>query len=247
MTAIKHVGLLASLILGAATCGGGTPSPSERPPRGASRSAPVPMETIDSQMHEQFAALRDVHGALIRGDLALARQHGAVLQRLTAEGELGVWEDRVSFVRERADLLVAAETPAAARLVATELATYCADCHMFEADPSLFVPAPEPPDDGTLDRRMARHEWAAEALWLGLIAPSTERWREGLAIMAKEPPAPDSIRVAPERQADVARLGARLSDLAARSAGLPGQGDRARAFADIIDVCASCHAIALAR
>jgi hypothetical protein len=142
-----HLALGITLAVG---CHEGVPVPAspEAPPPGASRSAPMPMESVHDQMHEQFVAVKGVHSALIGGDLATARRYGTELQRLTASGELGAWEDRISFVRERADRLVAAETPAAARRVATELATYCADCHMFEAKESLFVAGPTPADDG---------------------------------------------------------------------------------------------------
>ena len=230
-------------------CHEGAPAPAspDTPPPGAARSAPMPMESVHDQMHDQFVALKGVHSALIAGDLATARRHGADLQRLTASGDLGSWEDRVSFVRARADELVAAETPGAARRVATNLATYCADCHMVEAKESVFVAGPMPDDDGSLRARMARHEWAAESLWLGLIAPSSDRWREGLTVIAAPPAAPEAISADPARRADFARLGQRLSDLSKQAAPLPGQGDRAEAFADIMDVCAACHAISRPR
>ncbi len=235
-----HLALGITLAVG---CHEGAPAPAspETPPPGAARSAPMPLESVNDQMHDQFAAMKGVHTALIAGDLATAKRHGADLQRLTATGELGAWEARISFVRERADLLVAAETPAAARRVATELATYCADCHMFNAAESLFVAGPLPDDDGSLRVRMARHQWASESLWLGLIAPSSDRWREGLAVIASPPAEPESIGADPVRRADFERLAQRLADLAKQAAPLPGQGDRAQALADIMDVCAACH------
>lgn len=205
------------------------------------------MTTVDKHMHEQFVALREVQRALIMGDLTAARRHGEALQNLTAEGDPGPWEERMSFVRARADLLVDAETPAAARRITADLATYCADCHMVDADESAFIPGPQPPDDGTLASRMARHQWAADALWLGLLAPSAKPWRDGLAVMAAPPAAPAEISADPTRHADFERLGQRLVDLASRAGPLPGQGDRAEAFAEIIDVCAACHAISRPR
>ena len=243
---LQRYGLIVAA-LGASACASTAASSSETPPPNASRSAPLPMESVEDQMHEQFAALKKVQDALIQGDLAAARSHGAVLQRLTAEGVLGSWEERMRFVRARADLLVAAESPAEARHIATDLATYCADCHMVEADEALFAPGPQPVDDGTVRGRMARHAWAADALWLAIIAPSEDPWRDGLRVIAEPPPPPELLSADPARHADYARLGSRLTDLARRSANLPGQGDRAEAFADIIDVCAACHAISRPR
>ncbi len=240
--------LLAGLLF-AFGCHEGTRAPESPPAPSSGESPPAPqrMKTVDEHMHEQFVALKDVQKALIMGDLAAARRHGETLQNLTAEGDPGPWEERMSFVRERAGRLVAAETPAAARRLTAELATYCADCHMVDADESLFVPDAQPPDDGTLAARMARHQWGADAMWLGLIAPSSDPWRDGLAVMAAVPAAPAEISSDPTRHADFERLGRRLADLASRAGPLPGQGDRAEAFADIIDVCAACHAISRPR
>lgn len=65
----------------------------------------MPMESVHDQAHARFSEVRAVHAALVPGDLALAKQHGAALQRLTAEGELGGWDrDRAEAFADTMDV-----------------------------------------------------------------------------------------------------------------------------------------------
>ena len=56
-----------------------------------------------------------------------------------------------------------------ARRLVADLAVQCGDCHEDSADISRFVGESEPFDDGSAASRMARHERAAGAVWLGRV------------------------------------------------------------------------------
>jgi cytochrome c553 len=146
-------------------------------------------------------------------------------------------------MREQALRLASTTSAPEARRLSTELATACSDCHMVNARSARFQTPPEPAEDGSLRGAMAHHRWAAETMWIGLVAPSTDLWREGLEAMTARP-VPSSAFQRQEREADIERLRRRLIALASRSGRLPGQGDRSRRLAEIMDVCAACHAIA---
>jgi hypothetical protein len=217
------------------------------PPAAPARAAPEPTgdagaNALGATMHIHFALVTEIHRALIVGDLSAARDRARTLSRMEATAELGQWQDRVQFLREQAARLAEAMTAHEARRLSTELATFCADCHIVSAEPSRFRLPPKPASDGSLRAAMARHEWAAESMWLGVLAPSTERWRDGLDAIELLP-ADAAALAGHERSRDFERLGRRLAALASRSRELPGQGDRAIRLAEITQVCAACHAL----
>jgi cytochrome c553 len=190
-------------------------------------------------MHAHFAAIRDIQRALIVDDLETARTRAREVARMPDRTGSSDWDRSSRFLREQAQRLAAAPDANQARSSSTQMATYCADCHMFRADPDLFRPSPLPPDDGSVRAAMARHAWGAETMWLGVIAPSTDLWREGMSALTMSP----RLTTHGERARDIAIFNARLAALASHTEDLGGQGDRARRLAEVLDVCAGCHSI----
>lgn len=224
--------LIALAAAGCATRREPAPAPRARP-------APAASGSVSQQMHANFGAIRDIHRALIVDDLATAKVRARDLARVPEHTGSKEWDDAARFLRGQSERLVAARDANQARSLSTETATFCADCHMFRARPSDFRPDPLPADDGSMRAAMARHAWAADTMWLGIIAPSTDLWRDGLAEMASVP----RLSAQGERAREVEFLRARLEALASRSGDLRGQGDRAARLAEVMDVCAACHAL----
>lgn len=218
------------------------PAPADPASHSSDTASAPPANALNEQMHAHLGAIREIHLALIRGDLEAARDRARHLSRMSAEGELGAWERPVQFVREQALRLASTTHPRDARHLSTELATVCADCHMVHARDSRFDVPPPPADDGSLRGSMARHQWAADAMWIGLVAPSTEIWQQGLDAIAALPLS-SPVFAGYENTAALELQRQRLIALATRNRRLPGQGDRARRLARIMDVCAGCHAI----
>ena len=115
--------------------------------------------------------------------------------------------------------------------------------HEDSADVSRFVADSEPFDDGSAAARMARHEWAAESVWLGLVAPSHDLWRDGLTALAAPPLLPDAFTDDRGRHQRVDALSRRMAVLAARAQLIDSDDDQAQAaaFAELLEVCAGCH------
>jgi cytochrome c553 len=212
-----------------------------RPPE-RHEPAPVPPSrpvAVSDMMHGHFRAIRDIQRALIVDDLETAKARAREVARMPENTGSSEWDRSARFLRGQAERLASAPDPNQARSLATEMATFCADCHMMRAKPEVFRPAAPPPDDRSVRAAMARHAWGAETMWLGVIAPSTDIWREGMEELARSP----RVAVDGQRAREVSILNARLAALASRSNGLGGQGDRARRLAEVLDVCAACHAI----
>jgi cytochrome c553 len=214
----------------------------DMPPAAPASHAASPPISLSARMHAQLAAIREIHLALLHGDLEAARDRARALSRISAAGEPGVWQEPVRFVREQALRLASASDARHARHLSTELATVCADCHLVHARSVRFDPPPRPADDGSLRGAMARHQWAADSMWIGLVAPSTDLWLEGLDAIAALPVSSRAF-AGYENPAELEQQRRRLLALTARSRMLPGQGDRARRLGQMMEVCADCHAI----
>jgi mono/diheme cytochrome c family protein len=137
-------------------------------------------------------------------------------------------------VRAQAAALARASTVDDALRAEARLAQRCAACHADAGVlPELAEPPRIPPDTGILTSRMARHRWATDRLWEGVVADSAESWRAGLDVLA-EPPLP-AVELGTERAALARRLRG-AADRARQS------GDRARDYGEILVICAACHA-----
>jgi mono/diheme cytochrome c family protein len=228
--AIAQRFLLPALLAVAAACGAS---------EGRTTATEPPPTTTARLMHGNVTAIRDIFRALLFDDLASAKSRARDLAGMAIGSGSPEWDDAARLLRAQAARLADARDANQARSLATATATYCADCHMFRAEPDQFRPASPPAADGSLRGAMARHAWAADTMWLGVIAPSTDLWRQGLAELAAAP----QLSARGERAREVAILRARLRALASRSGDLRGQGDRAARLAEVMDVCAACHAI----
>jgi hypothetical protein len=217
------------------------PPPGTRP--SADGEPSIEVEGVLMRMHHHFFIIRAVHRALIVGDLQRARRHARSLERVSAAGEVPAWEGRIARIRSTARRLASARTQPQARALVTTLATQCADCHVDTADVSRFVWSPEPSDDGSAAARMARHQWASEMIWMGLVAPSSERWREGLDALSADPLLPEALSDDRQRYEEIERLSAKLATRAVRARSFQTARARADAFADMMGICADCHVL----
>lgn len=214
---------------------GGGPVPDEEGAPGG--------EALLARMHRQFDDVRGIHRALVFGDLAAARRRARALARMPRPEGLVEGEAEVERIRALARRLAAARTQASARRRLAELAVACAGCHEDVADASRFLWAPEPDDDGSAAARMARHRWASESAWMGLVAPSDRRWREGMDALAAAPLPTEAISDDRERYPTIDRWSRELAARAARARRLDDPSARGRALAGLIDLCVACHAV----
>src|SRR5690606_8853311 len=108
-----------------------------------------------------------------------------------AEHELGdnlkeEWRSHAEAMKQAAKTLRDAATLDAAARGMGELGQACAECHQALGRPKLGVGAPPEEGSGT-QPHMLRHQWAADRLWEGLMAPIDELWLAGSEAMADAP------------------------------------------------------------
>jgi cytochrome c553 len=200
-----------------------------------------PGQETSEWMRSHFLEGRAVRDALVRGELDDARSR--LTQLATEAGPVDAppsWEPRLEALRVAArEASEARDLPQATRAFAVA-ATRCADCHAatdarieFER---LAVPEGEAPPV-----QMERHQWAAERMWEGLIAPDPARFREGARVLAEAPLHPLELRAGTAPPLEVVRAAERTRSLAGQAASDEPQADRAALYGELLSTCAGCH------
>jgi len=208
---------------------------------GQAPRADSPGQETAEWMRSHFLEGRAVRNALVRGELEDARTR---LTQVAAEaGPVDAppsWEPRLEAVRIAArDASQAEGLPQATRAFAA-LATRCADCHEatdarieFEG---LAVPQGEEPPV-----QMERHQWAAERMWEGLIAPDAARYREGARVLAEAALHPLELRAGTAPPLEVVQVAERARGVAGQASRAESQADRAALYGELLGTCAGCH------
>jgi cytochrome c553 len=190
-------------------------------------------------MYRSYDYLRAIERLLIRGNLEDARALAGALAAVSAPPALDAWTRQTGLVQDRALWLATATGIDEACRRLARLSEACASCHVDAgAVPRFDTPPKVPADRQTIDSRMARHRWAADRVWEGMIGHADAPWRAGLDVLAATPPpfSPlDSDRVA---------MAKRLQELAMQ-ASQRRMGDtlaeRAQTYGELLVTCAACH------
>lgn len=229
--------LVAALLM--ASCGRPAESgedPQRQPPEPPRFDRPA---MVDFHMRRQLDDLRQVERLLIAGKLDEARARAEPLTRAVPDPGMERWRREVDAVTQAAAALVAAPGIDEACRREAQVAEACAWCHLAtQKVPAFAVPAVPAADGTTPAARMARHQWAVDRLWEGMVGPSEHRWRSGLEALAVTPlpfsPFTDAPLVA-SRMQDVAQQ-------AIAALGKDSLDDRARRYGEMLVMCSACHA-----
>jgi hypothetical protein len=230
----------ASLTPGLAGAGAAaSPTPSD-PDDDAPPSRPP--GTTRLRMRDHFDGLREIERAIVRGNLDAARERATSIVFDRADQEMPTWAPYLARLRAAASNLARAESITAAAHAETLMAAECAACHVATGAMLTFLVPPLPPDGGTLAERMARHQWAADRLWAGVIGLSDEAWRDGLEVLAAAPLPAAALTDDVERQGQIKKNARSLQQLSRYALTVTGTAPRARAYGQLLAVCGGCHA-----
>lgn len=199
-------------------------------------------ETEREHMQGHFEAVREAERAVVRGDLMAARDRGRWIAEHAEHPALAEWQPYVEAVRAAGRELAAAPDLAAAAPSVAVLAQRCAACHEERAAIVTFDWEPEPPVATTLASVMARHRWAAERLWEGVVGPADARWSEGATALA----AVTFDTVLLGEHGDTSRLqdiAAKIKALAREAIRTEARADRVALYGQLLQTCAGCHAL----
>lgn len=242
-------GLLSALVL--ASCWGqegpSTSAPPPTPPRKeragqAAEDQPAAARAPRHLMAEHLAAATKARDAVIRGDhdAAMGPLAWLAAHEPPAEELPRGWERYLAAVQAHARAGESAQTlPDAAEAVA-KIGRECGACHASMGAAPAFSSEPVPGGSGFSDH-MARHQWAADRMWEGLIQPDGDRWRSGAMTFLEDPlhqlDAPGSAPA----PAAVARLGQRLHDLGEAGLGTVEEAEQVALYGEVLTACGTCH------
>jgi mono/diheme cytochrome c family protein len=188
-------------------------------------------------MRMHFDDLRSIERLLVAGRLEDAKALAYMLTVPPKDPGIPSWAAGTARVVEAATSLRAAPgIDEACRRVA-RVAQACAECHVGNPKRPSFARTSAPAELATPAARMARHPWAADRLWEGVVGPVDASWRAGLEVLSTTP-LPFS------RLTDAPLLASHLQKRATEAL-VPDATDsidaRARAYGELLVTCAACH------
>lgn len=189
-------------------------------------------------MHENYGIVRAIERLLLRGRLDDAKPLAAAIGEAPDEAGMATYATQSAEVRSRAvDLSRAKSLDEAIRLEA-RLVLACAGCHTDSGVvPDLAKAPPLPPDRDTVEARMARHMWAADRLWVGIVADSPDAWANGLDLLASGSRTWPKLTAA---QTPFAQRMQRTAQSARRAKGTT-LATRSATYGELLSTCAGCH------
>jgi hypothetical protein len=194
------------------------------------------------QMERHDAEAIRMRTAVVDGDVAKLRQTAAELAaRLPIAGvgyRLDWHQARLKTVASR---LADTTTIELAASGVAELAVECGSCHAEVG--ILPPPSSEMPNGEQWESAMARHAWAADEMWTGLVWKSDPRFRHAVEVWnatpLAQPHTADEKRFTP----DVLALEDRVHDLAEQAAAKMEPSRRAKLYGEMLATCSACHAL----
>jgi hypothetical protein len=185
-------------------------------------------------MRQHLDDLRTLERMLIDGKLEDAKILAHFLTRPSGMPDDSAEERDVTFA---AAALMRSRTTEEAIRNEVRLGRACASCHQrIQKLPVFAMPSKAPADTATVDAQMARHQWAVDRLWEGLIGASDTHWRAGLYVIATSS-LPRSKVVTPA-------LATKLQDAAREALDMRetlSLDERANLYGDLLITCAGCH------
>ena len=199
-------------------------------------------EQTVTQMERHDGEATTMRTALIGGNLQLVRQASAELAaRLPISGIASRLDGHQSELKSIAGRLAAASTIDGAAAGVGELVVSCGSCH---ADVGILPPPQSDiPNGETWESAMARHSWAADEMWTGLVWRSDARFRQAVEVWnaapLAQPHTADDKRFTPQ----VLSLEDRVHDLAEQAASKMEPSRRGALYGEMLATCSACHAL----
>ena len=195
-------------------------------------------ESMDAHMRGHFTTATLMQTAVIQADLETLRQQAQWLVQHPAPPDMPIgFSVFLENLHANARAAAAAETLADAAMAVAKTAASCGACHAQGAAQTWLDSDVLPPGGETESQRMARHQWAADRLWEGLIAPSDQAWLNAAEVLLEAPLALTGTRDTEQTMA----LTERVHSLGQQARSAARSSDRVRIYAEILGTCADCH------
>jgi hypothetical protein len=214
------------------------PAVAAEPPSRASSPATA------AKMNEHMRDAGRIKEAVIAGDLDDARSAARRLSEQLAADELPeAQRPRVREAVRLAEVALDTDDLAVAASAVAGLGLVCGECHAAVAGgpKGLTIGAAPAPAERDPKAQMTRHQWAADHMWLALVARTDGAWRTAAEALASAPLDIEAITADVELTEDVLRLPDRVHELGRRAGATGSWDERATIYGEVLASCAACH------
>lgn len=193
--------------------------------------SPVAVEQ-QAQRVDQVVEAANLQESIALGRLIEARERATILAARSADPS----------VANAARAVASADDLPAMAMALGDLGRAYAALHATGSAAVARPPIEELATANTFEARMQRHQWAARRLWEGLILPDAGRWQSGARVLVTL-----DIDVVPlmheKPTVEVVEMAERMRAQAERALTVEGTDARAHLYGEMLQTCASCHAI----
>ena len=200
---------------------------------------------VADHMHEHLTRISMVKSAIIAGKLEDVREPATWLAEHETVADLPKeFEYYVTQMRSHARQVIEAQDLAAAAGAVSNIAKTCGNCHLAN-HVFLEFGYDDKPREGLDDivSHMQRHQWAADRLWEGLIGPSDSAWNRGTDMLIDAPLRPSHVTATAAHNGEIKKIVRRIHALGGIGTETKTPDARSELYAEILGLCASCHAL----
>lgn len=223
------------LLIVLAACVRPTSTPVAAAPAEPAQAVPVGEAKAFMTEHRKLAS--EARDSVIEGDVERFREVGTWIAAYSSDDLPEAWQPRISELRFHGRAMSNTTDRGTAAVAVAEMARACGVCHSENGPGPVFTFEPPPLDETSVDGRMARHQWAAERMWEGLVTPSTMLFETGARALTGAPMW--STEPLPE---EVAGLEAQVRTIGEAALAATVDSERVEAYGSLISLCADCHA-----
>jgi len=192
-------------------------------------------------MFAHFDRAGEIHDALVRGDLDRAKEAAewmATHQEPRFPGDLPEFRSDMQGYANQVSW--ADGLPQAAR-AAAHLGQTCGDCHRANQVSPRFLIGTAPPGGTGPQAEMARHVWASERMWEGLVGPEDHAWTSGAEALKSGWLDPNQVVANPQDRPRIRDLVRQVYDLGLKAESAQDSEARAEIYAEFLNTCTECH------
>jgi cytochrome c553 len=193
-------------------------------------------------MYAHFDRAAEVHHALVRGDMDTARQAAQWLATHQETSDIPPGSgSEAAQMQAFAKRVAESQTLAEAAEAASQMGRVCGDCHAENQVAPRFLSGTAPPEGGGPQAEMARHVWASERMWEGMVGPLDYAWTSGAEALREGWLDPQSVVSDADDRIRVRELVRQVYEIGTQSEKASDPSRRAELYGEFLTTCIDCH------
>jgi cytochrome c553 len=237
---MKHARAICLIVVVAGCPAPAPPAPQPDPASAPAPAASPPPTALHGHMQKHVIQLEHARQSLIKADLAESRDALRWLATHEPPAALPVgWAPHVLAMQTAAKRGAEASTLADVGDAVGAVAVACGACHEANSV-KLDLPDVElPTGDVGSKGHMARHTWAADRMWEGLLMGSAAHWARGARLLHESPLG--ELQGGGDLPETVSAFGARVHAIGVDALPEQDPDKRGALYGDFLAQCGSCH------